>query len=218
MPGKETKAYYLKNELINNESSKFFTDFDIFERKGLNEILGDTLRTPFFQLYPSSDSLYQLILFTHSEKEEFVVPKGNILIYTFHDIYDGPRHIYSKIERNEIIRYGYSENPYKYDKVLVPERIEVIKQDTFYNFSSDCLDTTGIKGKVLPFSGVIISNCEECLVQYFSKDTTNEKLYHYYRHIPRTEELSKKKPGDGIYGFKRRFRYWRDFHDLKRMI
>lgn len=218
----KVRRYYLKAEIDNNKISEFFKDYDIFERKGIDKLTADTMEFPFFQVYSITDTTYNLKIFKKNNIKEYIIPKGNQTVYSFHDIYDGPRHIYSKIEGDEIIRYGYETNPYETENIIFPTGIEVVKRDTFYifllNSEKNCLDTFGINGKILPFQGVLKRDCSRCLIHYYSNDFNNDSLNHYYRYKKLNEYLSKQNPGNGIYGYKREFKYWRGFHNLKRII
>jgi hypothetical protein len=106
------KTFLLKTAL-KNPKAKFFKDFDIFNRQGINEIMGDTLHFPFFEYFRTSDTTFQLNLHRNDEYglrvEEMVVPLGKQIVYTFHDINDGPRHYYAKIVGDTIIRFNYRE-------------------------------------------------------------------------------------------------------------
>ncbi len=133
-------------------NARFFKDFDIFSRKGIDEIEGDTLRYPFFEYFRISDSTFQLNLHRNDEYglrvNEMVIPVGEQAIYTFHDINDGPRHYYAKIIGDTIIRFNYTElKPTEIaalskDSVMyyeiIPSDIEYIFHDTCFLFWPDC--------------------------------------------------------------------------------
>jgi hypothetical protein len=229
----DRKDYSLREELSENGVARFYKDFDIFSRQGHEEILGDTLKIPFFQVQLNNDSSIKLTIFKKDFEKEIIVPKGETIQYDFDDIYDGPRHNYYKIFKDSIVVFGYDK---KIDEVekwqvdsavfydLLPRQIEILTGDTLYIYLQECLNikTTGndeseleipkkdfLRFSVQPFSRVIDLKCESCLIHYF--DTTGA-WRHYYRYFEGAEYLSKRNPGDGLYGYKKEFNYWRDYY------
>lgn len=229
----EKSEYSLRNDLSDNGASRFYKDFDIFSRQGHDEILGDTLRRPFFKVRLNNDSSINLTIFKSEFEKEIIVPKGATLLYDFDDITDGPRHNYYKIFKESIVVFGYNN---KIDEVekwtedstfifeLLPIDIQILTADTLYNFFQECLNikTTGtdeseleipkkdfLRFSVQPFSRTIDLNCINCLIHYF--DTTG-RMRHYYRYTEESEYLGKNNPGDGLYGYKKEFKHWRDYY------
>ncbi|HEY0744449.1 MAG TPA: hypothetical protein VGD40_23445 [Chryseosolibacter sp.] len=229
----DKRDYSLRKDLSDNGTSKFYRDFDIFSRQGHEEIIGDTLRRPFFKVRLNSDSSINLTIFKRGFEKEITVPKGETLLYDFDDINDGPRHNYYKIFKDSIVVFGYDN---KIDEVekwqgdsiflfeLLPTEIQILTGDTLYNFFQECLNTRTIGNEeselkiprkdffrfsVQPFSRTIDLDCDNCLIHYF--DTAGH-MRHYYRHNKETEYLSKRNPGDGLYGYKKEFKYWRDYY------
>jgi len=224
----QEKEYLLKSDFNSNENSRFFKDFNIFSRKGVDEVLGDTLRLPFFQVNDRTDSSILLTVFKRDYQRELLIPKDEKLIYTFFDIADGPKHNYYKIFQDRIVVYGYDN---KIDDIqnwigdsvsmdeLLPADVTIMTGDTIFTFFSNCFEqhliriakTDYIKYAVLPFSKKLDINCKNSLVHYF--DSAGH-LRHYYRSTESGEYLSREKPGDGLYGYKREFKYWREYYPI----
>jgi hypothetical protein len=213
-PSTNRKILCKKTEIDNYEISKFYKDYDIFSRKGITEVLGDSFYIPFFAISNLNDTTTLLRLFDTISVTKMEIPKGNQTIASFHNITDGPRYIYAKIQGAEIIRYGYATDPFVSEKDIIPEIIEVISRDTLLTFFRSCLKTSA--RKVMPFSEAVDRKCLDCLVHCFSKDN-DTYAFHYYGNLDSTESLSKQKPGKGLYLFQRRFKYWRDYHNLQQM-
>ena len=209
------RGFYIRNNIDKNRKIKFYKDFDIFSRRGIEEIFSDTLYTPFFGVSNLNDTLFSLTFFDSTLVKEMRIPKGSQIIHTFYDISDGPRHIYAKIENNEIIRYGYNEDPYYSNNNIKPESIEIISRDSVFTFFELCWEK--ICKNIYPFTLQVDRTCQNCLTHYHSSDLQDHKVYHFYRDTDSTQYLSRQKPGDGLYFFQRKFNYWRDFHDLERM-
>lgn len=102
--------------------------------------------------------------------------------------------------------------------------MKILTQDTLYIFFQRCFRgkigdgedsdvkiprSDFLKYAVLPFSKAVDLNCKDCLVHYF--DSTG-KMRHYYRHYEVNEPLGKKNPGDGLFGYKKEFTFWRDYY------
>lgn len=211
----DRRKFYIRNKIDDHQNIKFYKDFDIFSRQGINEILTDTLFTPFFGVSNLNDTILSLTLFDTTLVTKMKIPKDGQVIYTYRDINDGPSHIFAKIENNEIIRYGYDENPYQPNKIIKPRNIEIVSGDSVFTFFESCWDN--ISTNILPFSFAIDRNCQDCLTHYHTLDPQDQNIYHIYRDNDSSEYLSRQKPGDGIWYFQRRFKYWRDFHDLERL-
>jgi hypothetical protein len=229
----DKKDYSIKRELNENGTARFYKDFDIFSRQGHEEIIGDTLRRPFFKVRFNNDSSMNLTVFKKGFEKEITVPKGETLLYDFDDINDGPRHNYYKIFKDSIVIFGYDS---KIDEVetwqrdsiflfeLLPTEIQILTGDTLYNFFQECLNikTMGpdeseleipkmdfLRFSVQPFSTTIDLRCDDCLVHYF--DSIGH-MRHYYRYNEANDYLGKRNPGDGLYGYKKEFKYWRDYY------
>lgn len=65
------------------------------------------------------------------------------------------------------------------------------------------------KYAVQPFSKSIDTSCEDCIVHYFEM---NGSMRHYFTNFTGDEYLSKTNPGNGQYGYKKEFKYWRDYY------
>jgi hypothetical protein len=211
---KEQKKFRIKSDLVDSPPSKYFKDYNIFARKGVYPLTSDTLWFPFFQVYRATDTTLVLTLHKASDSEEFIIPLSNQTVYSFHDITDGPRYVYSRIEDQRIIRYGYDSDPYVSADLIRPRNIEIITQDTFYTYFSECLLNSD-QYKVMPFEGQLNKDCKQVLVQYYSESLKDSGLHHYYRDISPLKYTGKQNPGDGIYGYKRIHKFWRGFFDLK---
>jgi hypothetical protein len=229
----DKKDYLLREELSDNGVGRSYKDFDIFSRKGHEEIIGDTLRRPFFMVRLNNDSSINLTVFKNEFEKEITVPKGETVLYDFDDIHDGPRHNYYKIFKDSIVVFGYDNKideveKWQGDSILLFEllsrEIQILTGDTVYNFFQECLNIKTInndeselkipkkdllRSSVQPFSRTIDLNCDNCLVHYF--DTAGH-MRHYYRYNDVTEYLGKTNPGGGLYGYKKEFRYWRDYY------
>jgi hypothetical protein len=229
----DNRDYSLRKDLSDNGAAKFYKDFDIFSRQGHEEIISDTLRRPFFKVRLNNDSSINLTIFKKEFEKEIIVPKDETLLYDFDDINDGPRHNYYKIFKDSIVVFGYNS---KIDEVanwqrdsiflfeLLPTEIQILTPDTLYDFFQECLNIKTmdnnesefeipkkdfLRFSVQPFSKTIDLNCTDCLIHYF--DSTGQ-IRHYYRHTKENEYLGKKNTGDGLYGYKKEFKYWRDYY------
>jgi hypothetical protein len=107
--------FIIRNQIQNFEKSTFSKDFNIFKRQGIGLLNSDTLEFPFFQILDLNDSCYEVVLYKPKIKEKIIIPKGDQLMYAFHNITDGPRHIYYKIFTDRIITFEYEE---KLDEIL----------------------------------------------------------------------------------------------------
>lgn len=246
----KNKAEFTQKSELNNLDAKFYKDFDIFNRKGIDEIDGDTLYYPFFEYFSTSDSTSQLNLHRNDEYglrvDEMVVPLGEQVIYTFHDIKDGPRHYYAKIIGDTIIRFNYTEIKaneivgFDKDSVMyykiIPSDIEYIFHDTCILFWPDCYfhedmrDTgenpeedginTAIAQKdipkyaIMPFKSKFNFKCTSSRIYYYDE---KGELWHYDKDEEPSEYGGINNPIKGLYGYKKRFKYWNDFYDLGRI-
>ncbi len=243
-------AEFILKSKLKHTAAHFYKDFDIFNRKGIDEIEGDTLRYPFFEYFKTSDTTLQLNLHRNDEYglrvDEMVVPTGEQIIYTFHDISDGPRHYYAKISGDTIIRYNYTElNPTEIPGIskdsvryheIIPSDIEYIHHDTCYLFWPEChfhkdIKDTGenheekgintaiaqkdiLKYAIMPFEPNLNLKCKWSRVYYFDE---KGELWHYNKDDDPHEYGGKNNPVKGLYGYKKRFKYWNDFYDLGRL-
>lgn len=211
----ESRIFYIRNKIAGHHNKKFYKDFDIFSRQGINEIATDTLFTPFFGVSNLNDTLLSLTLFDTTLVTKMKIPKGDLVIYTYRDINDGPNYIFAKIENNEIIRYGYDEDPYHSNKNIKPESIEIVSGDSVFTFFESCWEK--ISKNILPFSLQVDRTCQDCLIHYHTPDPQDHKVYHFYRDNDSSEYTSRQNPGDGLWYFQKRLKYWRDFHDMERL-
>src|SRR6187431_704787 len=104
-----------KNKTEKIDSSKFYSDYDIFKRKGIGLLNPDSLSFPFIQVYEENDSIITLRIFTtrFDNFEEALIPKKDgFVVYKLYKYQDNPNYIFSTIVNDTVIRYGYSENPY----------------------------------------------------------------------------------------------------------
>lgn len=223
--------FTLRNNIEGSGKSTFSKDFNIFKREGIKLIDSDTLEFPFFQIMDLNDSCIEVVLHKPKIKERMTIPKGNQLMYTFHNITDGPRHIYYKIFKDRIITYGYEE---RLDEIinsnvdsiclytLLPQEVQVIKQDSIYTYFSDCFTSLDIntiitkgdflKVAIYPFQIEPKESCDRSTVMYF--DDIGH-FCHFYNDRGNKESLSKEHPGMGLYNYKKEFKYWREYFNLQ---
>lgn len=216
--------YFLKNKADNYSLSKFYKDFDIFNRKGIEQLLQDTLYFPFFQVNDLNDSTLELILFATEKRTEHKIPKDNRTTYRFYDITDGPRHVYTKIYEDRIVSYGYGNTLTElknsgtnniYLSEVVPSEITIMKSDSVLSFYfGQCLDLQGIdidefqvsktdidKYWIEPFTAYLKCGCRD-KVSFFDI-AGNQKEYF--------ESINGEKRNPRIIG-KREFQYWRLYY------
>ena len=122
--------------------AKFYRDYDVFKRTGIDEIDSVDLEIPFIQEYARTDSVITLRVYESylDEFETVKIPaRDEIELKAVYNYKDAPNWIYGKISNGKIIRYGYSSDPY--DKALpkrkeiylydiIPDQIQIITRDT----------------------------------------------------------------------------------------
>jgi hypothetical protein len=124
------------------KGSRFYKDYDIFQRAGIDEIDSSNLEIPFIQEYIKTDSVITLRVYD-SKLEEFetvkIPAKDGIQLRSNYNYSDAPNWIYGTIENGKIIRYGYESNPYDKDISsrkeiflydIIPHLVEIITEDT----------------------------------------------------------------------------------------
>ncbi len=219
------RIVYLSAKKIDNYSdSKFYQDFNIFSRKGIEQLDEDTLKFPFFQMRNLNDSTIELTQFTAEMKYRFEIPIGDRITYSFHDIADGPRHVYTKIFSDKIVSYGYDNtlNEVKEAQAdsialenIVPSEIVIMKQDTVYSYYfGHCLDLSEIdieesmvavvdidKYWIEPFNARFKKTCKD-KVSFFDDAGVQKE---YFDHI-----INEKK-NPRIIG-QREFQFWRQYY------
>jgi hypothetical protein len=227
------KEVLLRKDIDDKGSARFYKDFNIFSRQGVDEIKEDTLRRPFLKVRMNADSSILLTVFKTDLERQVIIPKGDSLRYYFHDVSDGPRHHYYKIFKDSMVVYGYES---KIDEVqhwpedsislfyLIPSEVKILTQDTLYVFFRSCFnDRTRddeesevkipkrdfLKYAVMPFSKAVDLHCKDCLIHYFDSTGT---IRHYYRSSEVNEYPGKKNPGNGLFGYRKEFKYWRDYY------
>jgi hypothetical protein len=168
------RGFYIRNDVDNYRNIKFYKDFDIFSRRGIDEISSDTLFTPFFGMSNLNDTIINLTFFDTTLVTKMRIPKDDQVIYTYRDINDGPSHIFAKIQNNEIIRYGYDEDPYHSNKSVKPVEIEIVSGDSVFTFFESCWEK--ISKKILPFSLEVDRTCQDCLTHYHNSDPLNQNI------------------------------------------
>ncbi len=128
--------------------SKYYRDYNIFERKGIGEINNKLRKLPFFEVYESSDTTLGLEIHTGEGSKKIAIPKGDQILYGYCDINDGPPHIFTRFFKDKIVQFRYSYHPYKLkeddsDSIplykLLPDEIEIITEDTLFTYSGDYL-------------------------------------------------------------------------------
>lgn len=210
----------------------YFKDYDLFKQKGIDILNHNNLAYPYFEQNKVTDSTVLLTLHNDSKsKEKIEIPKKGKVIYNFFDIYDGPRHYFSKFEDSILIRYGYDKHP---SEILsskrplnlynfYPSSIEVISRDTFYLFSSPCYLSYDMNKEIpvkdfsqtikLPFEIDInlYKNCGDYYCYYYNEEN---ELWEY-----NNETNNHIKSDGGLYGFdKHPTRKWKSFHNIYRYL
>ena len=225
----------LNTESNQNGNIKYYKDYNIFLRSGINEMEISARKAPFIAEINHSDSTILLEINDGKKKNQVLIPKGNEIIYNFYDIHDGPRHYFSKVFKNHIIRYAYTEfHPNQFEQgikkppllyEITPYLIEIITQDTQIIFYGDCyfknyysdlnkiipvdsIPNYAIKPFSIDIEVLKNKNCEK-VIQYFKRDT----FYSYYSN----EKTLFPNYDGGMYGYKRVFEFWKPFHDINQM-
>jgi hypothetical protein len=192
------------------KGSRFYKDYDIFQRAGIIEIDSSNLEIPFIQEYIKTDSVITLRVYD-SNLEEFetvkIPAKDGIRLGSNYNYSDAPNWIYGTIENHKIIRYGYDLNPYDkeissrkeiflYD--IIPTLIEIITEDTiktilFQDYFEDKYkidvnengDWKKMKNKmILPFeAGVDINSGFDDLKDMVHMEVIRDSADYYTRTI-----------------------------------
>ena len=210
---------------------KYFTDYDFFSQKGVIKLDKADLEYPYFEQNQITDSTILLTLHNGFwSKEKIEVPKRDKVIYNFFDINDGPKHYFSKLTGDKLIRYGYNLHPKEILNSkevlpfhnLIPSSIEIITRDTFYLYSYHCFFNEDINTMIpineisqkiiLPFEvneSDISKNCHHFC--YYYKE--NGELWEYNRDTNKHV-----KSDGGLYGFKSPFKNWKPFYNINRWL
>ncbi len=223
----ETTAYFLTKKADNYRDSKFYKDFDIFSRRGVGQLVGDTLNFPFFQVRDLNDSTIALTQFTREIKIDLKIPKDNRITYQFHDIADGPRHVYTKILADRIISYGYDntlkelENA-EMDSVflqdILPSVIVIMERDTTKSYYfGQCIDLPEVdvddfrvskndidKYWIEPFTAKLKLGCKD-KVSFFDESGIQKEYF---------ENIIEEKLHPRIVG-QREFQFWRPYYGVE---
>lgn len=199
-------AYLRKNHLLESEASrnsKFYKGFDLFCRKGIEELTGDTLYFPFLMVKAPGDSIIEVTLYSGVDKTSYRIPKDNRVSYRFNNISDGPRHVFTKILDDKIISYGY-DNTLKelkevgidslYFQDIIPSEIKVISCDSINTYYfGECLDFKGIdidrfrvpvkdveKYWIQPFTAKLKSGCRYKTFSTEKENIQNAEGFRYW--------------------------------------
>jgi hypothetical protein len=130
-----------KRNIERLESSKFYKDYNIFTRQGIDLIDKNNLTLPFIQEYDRNDSLIIIRIYTE-DFDSFLymvlpVNDGYVFKSSFSPLECSGMY-FIKIDSNKIIRYNYQDIPYELIKnetdsmslyQIVPFSIEVITKD-----------------------------------------------------------------------------------------
>lgn len=223
----DTKAYFLAKKADNYRDSKFYKDFDIFARKGVGQLIEDTLIFPFFQVRDLNDSTIELMQFTTEIKVDFKIPKDDRITYEFHNIADGPRHVYTRIIADKVISYGYDQTlkelkERETDSIsledILPSEIVIMGRDTVYSYYfGQCLDLPGIDINgfmvskedineywIEPFTAKFKLGCKD-KVSFFDESGTQKEYF---------EDIIKEKLHPRIVG-QREFQFWRPYYGIE---
>jgi hypothetical protein len=223
----EVKAYFLTKKTDNYSDSKFYKDFDIFSRKGIGQLIGDTLNFPFFQVRDLNDSTIELTQFTTEIRIDLKIPKDDRITYQFHDIADGPRHVYTKIFADKIVSFGYDNTLKELEEIqtdsislqdILPSEIVIMERDTINSYYfGQCLDLPGIdidafrvsKGDIdkywiEPFTAKLKLGCRD-KVSFFDEAGTQKEYF---------ERIIEEKQNPGIVGQKE-FQFWRPYYGVE---
>ena len=210
------------------EIGKYYKDYNIFERKGLNPIDSTKLNGLFFAEIDNTDSTILLVIYENrKELNRITIPKEDNIIYNFSDIYDGPRHYFSKVSGKDIIRYSYDYHPNQFleedgreEKMIyeiVPSYVELITSDTLIVFSLNCYYD---KFENNMNTSIEIDNIEEHSIMPFSLDLKKLMDSNCDREILYFEDddlHSNDSNFEKLYIFERKFDIWKPFHDINRI-
>jgi hypothetical protein len=136
------------------DSSRFYKDYDIFTRKGIDPIDKNNLTLPFIQEYDRNDSLITLRIYTKDfDSFQFIVIpiKDGYVFETAFNPNECQGKYFITIDSGKIIRYNYQDIPNELIKnetdsmslyQIVPFSIEVITKDyikfiTYQNYIKD---------------------------------------------------------------------------------
>jgi hypothetical protein len=124
------------------KGSRFYKDYDIFKRTGINEIDSAELEVPFIQEYSRTDSVITLRVYdSYLDAFETVeIPAiDGIELREEYNYNDAPDWIYGTISNGKVIRYGYYADPYSQELTkrkeiflydIIPDQIQIITEDT----------------------------------------------------------------------------------------
>ncbi|NJN78246.1 MAG: hypothetical protein HC803_07870 [Saprospiraceae bacterium] len=193
----------------------YFEDYNIFENKGIHQFSKKPNLGAYVEITKSGNTTKIEAYYDEVKKETLEVDFLKDSFYFFNDIYDGPKHYYSKIIGNKIIRYSYNhirpedfnkfdESPNYYN--LVPACIEVITKDKQIIYNSEQMICKNQLNKMIPLDSI-----EYYAVKPFEfnlKDVKEQDLvfsiYHYddngelwYYNNQKDEKIK----GGGIYGY-----------------
>jgi len=140
------------------KGSRFYQDYDVFQRRGVHEIDSANLEIPFIQEYTRTDSIITLRIYDTdlNNFQEVQLPSfDGVVLKRNSNASDAPNWIFGTISGNKILRYGYNSDPfdnalpaakeiYLYD--LVPDYIQVITRDTIKTifYQSYLADSFGV--------------------------------------------------------------------------